>query len=200
MLTEKQSKQLKNYIWHETGVAQALTDKFPPHVVEKVNDTIIEIIDRFTGESISNVCISDGQAERLKAQIVNDNPDIMHPGSTIIQAIFKTIDDSVEVAINEPRQFHFKNIVAFIVLMRDSEFPDLHPSSILKKFERFCMSHKPDEYKWGIHPSLYGQLYQYFDRWNVELDTGEKLAKKHYSQDRRWYTENTESVEPEDDE
>ena len=186
MLTENQAKFIINALSKEYYVS---TDDGTP---EGVRDIINSYISVSAKKQISNICLSDGQAQWLKKQIKADNPDIIHEESTLISAIFKTIDDSVQTAAEEPRQFHLKNIIAFIVLMRNSKFPDLAPTSIAQKFERFCLSHKPDEYKWGIYPGLYGQLYHYFDMWNIELDSGELRAKEFakiglgINVDRRW--------------
>ncbi len=197
MITEKQSHELKDHIWNQCGVGVELASRdIDPIVVMYINEAINKFV---ASENISNVCVSEGQAEWIKKAIASEHPDIVHTDSILMKAIFGTIDKHVQPAINEPRQYFLKNIIAFICLMKDSEFPDLHPNAVLEKFSRFCLSHKADEYKWGIHPGLYGKIYRYFDMWDIELDTGEKLAKKHYASDRRWATENTENMDTDDE-
>lgn len=104
----------------------------------------------------------------------------------VLEQITNLITSCVSVAADEPEQFHFKNIIAFMAIFDGQRLMDIHPAGLVQKFQRFCMSHKPDEYKWGISPPLYQKIYRYFDKYKVELDSHEKEAEKENLYDRRW--------------
>ncbi len=145
--------------------------------------------------------ITEGQAEYLINQIRGCAKERMTTEDTtqhflMVSSIEQIIRESVACASDEPRTFHFKNIVAFAALLQDKPLIEWAPTSLAAKFDRFCLSQKPDEYKWGIFTGLYQQIYRYFYKWNVELDTGERLAKDTHFHDPRWVYENTEEVDP----
>ena len=124
--------------------------------------------------------ITDSQAKGLKAYLWSEisNETLKQCPSNLIPELNKVIDKAVTDS-NESRAeiLHLKNLIAFVLMIRQPPFLDLSPNYIVEKLKEYCLAYKPDQYKYGIPDILYRDLYGYFDKWCLTLDKGEIAAK-----------------------